>query len=131
MFYLSLRSSFICKGNVFYPLYSIISIHTSTFQISFPPFIHKSVPIFPSSSLYALSSTVYHNFHAQLFPKRSILRSNSHPSITKHVPITFNFSILSKLSQLPIFPPSSPVHSFINCNERRRQRRKRRVNSVS
>lgn len=36
----------------------------------FPPSFHKFISIFPSSSLYALSSTVYHNVHTQLFPKR-------------------------------------------------------------
>lgn len=60
MFYLSLRSSFICKGNVFYSLYSIIS--------TFPFIPPLSKYLFPPSSTnlsqYSLPPH-YTHFHQQ------------------------------------------------------------------
>lgn len=59
MFYLSLRSSFICKGNVFYSLYSIIS----TFQLSISPFSKYLFPFHPQ--IYPNIPPHYTHFHQQ------------------------------------------------------------------
>lgn len=146
MFYLSLRSFLIRNFYLRrkYILFTVLII--STFQLSF---IHASIlqisfpPSSKNLSQYSLLPH-YTHFHQQFiitfthnyFQKDLYfdLRANFHPSITKHLPTTFNSSILSKLSQYAniSFFLLLAIHSFINYNERRRrQRRKRRVNSVS
>lgn len=116
MFYLSLRSFFICKGNVFYSLYSIIS--------TFPFIPPLSKYLFPPSSTnlsqYSLPPHYMH-FHQQFiitsthnyFQKDLYfdLRTNFHPSITK--PCSNNFQLFYLIKAIP----TANIPSFLPCTQ--------------